>query len=89
MTAAVSIGSRSETDACIAMVHGMSQDHRIFDKEVEAFRDRYNIVLIDLPGHGLASDVGGPFGHVEFMRHVEAALDDSCLLYTSPSPRDS
>ena len=59
------------------MVHGMSQDHRVFDQQVEAFRGSYNIVLIDLPGHGLASGVAGPFGHIEFTRHVETVLDES------------
>jgi pimeloyl-ACP methyl ester carboxylesterase len=58
----------------LVMVHGMSQDHRIFDAQVAAFRSRYRILLIDLPGHGLAKHIDGPYGHMEFARHVRAAM---------------
>lgn len=59
----------------LAMVHGMSQDHRYFSKQVERFRPHYRILLIDLPGHGLSSMMHGPYGHLEFARHVEQILD--------------
>ena len=59
----------------MVMVHGMSQDHRVFDRQVGAFRPQYRILLIDLPGHGLSSDAAGPFGHMEFAAHVGHALD--------------
>ena len=52
------------------MVHGMSQDHRVFSEQIEAFQDRYRLLLIDLPGHGLAGDLPGPYGHGEFAEHV-------------------
>ncbi len=58
----------------IVMVHGLSQDHRVFSSQVEAFQADYRILLVDLPGHGLASAIGGPFGHVEFADHVERTL---------------
>lgn len=58
----------------VVMVHGMSQNHRYFDKQVEAFRSRYRILLIDLPGHGLSSEEVGPYGHAEFTQHVEQIL---------------
>ena len=60
----------------LVMVHGMSQDHRYFGEQVEAFRSHYRILLIDLPGHGLSSEVEGPYGHTEFAAHVERILDD-------------
>ena len=45
------------------------------------------ILVLALAGLGL----WGYFGGVEEVtqRRVEAALVDACLLYTSPSPRDS
>lgn len=58
------------------MVHGMSQDHRIFDEQVAAFRQRYRILMVDLPGHGMAAGIGGPYGHAEFARHVRAEMDN-------------
>lgn len=58
----------------LVMVHGMSQDHRVFSSQVEAFRKRFRILLIDLPGHGLSSAVDGPFGHLEFAEHVRESI---------------
>ncbi len=62
-------------DPWIVMVHGMSQDHRVFSAQVDAFKDRYRILLIDLPGHGLSAGVPGPFGHIELASHVAGAMD--------------
>ena len=56
------------------MVHGMSQDHRVFDKQVEYFSSQFRVLLIDLPGHGLAAGHGGPYGHLEFANHVHHAM---------------
>jgi len=42
------------------MVHGMSQDRRVFGAQADAFRTDYRIQLIDLPGHGLSEDMAGP-----------------------------
>ena len=58
----------------ITMVHGVSQDHRVFDRQVDAFRDRYRLLLIDLPGHGLSSDLPGPYGLREFASSIDGAL---------------
>jgi len=58
----------------MVMVHGMSQDHRVFSCQVDAFRPHYRILLIDLPGHGLASTCSGPFGPIEFADHVNREL---------------
>lgn len=54
----------------LVMVHGMSQDRRIFDRQVEAFAGTHRILALDLPGHGAASDIGGPYGHAEFSAHI-------------------
>lgn len=61
----------------LVLVHGMSQNRLVFDRQVERFASSYRILLIDLPGHGRASDHPGPFGHAEFAAHVAKALDDN------------
>lgn len=61
----------------LVLVHGMSQDHRVFDAQVTAFRRTHRVLLVDLPDHGLAADVGGPYGHVEMGGHVADALTDA------------
>lgn len=59
----------------ITMVHAMTQDRRVFSAQIDAFRDDYRILLIDLPGHGLASTVPGPYGHMEMALHVRNVMD--------------
>ena len=59
------------------MVHGMPQDRRVFSAQVETFKDRYCIVLVDLPGHGQSADVPGPFGHIELASHVAGAIENA------------
>ncbi len=63
----------------LTLVHGMTQDHRVFSSQVHAFREKYRILLIDLPGHGLATSVPGPYGHLEMMGHVRRALDHAAI----------
>ena len=58
----------------LVMVHGMSQDHRVFSAQVDAFKAHYPILLIDLPGHGLSADLPGPFGHLEMAAQVAGAM---------------
>ena len=67
--------------------------HQIRRKEVEA--GRFTLVFLGAPGDEDAQveltynwdpeeyDEGRNFGHLAY------AVDDICLLYTSPSPRDS
>lgn len=66
----------------LTLVHGMSQDHRIFDAQAAAFRDRYRILLLDLPGHGLSADLPGPYGHAEMAASVDAGLDAAGITET-------
>jgi 3-oxoadipate enol-lactonase len=76
MNTAIAIDALETNKPWLVMVHGMSQDHRIFSGQTEAFRSSHRLLLVDLPGHGLAGGVGGPFGHVEFAQHVSSVLDD-------------
>jgi len=57
------------------MVHGMTQDHRVFSAQVKYFQNEFRLLLVDLPGHGRSADVAGPYGHWEMMQHVRSALD--------------
>ena len=61
----------------LVMVHGMSQDRRVFSAQVAAFQAGYRILLIDLPGHGLSAAVPGPFGHIELAARVAGAMDNA------------
>ncbi|ARI78305.1 hypothetical protein HM131_16320 [Halobacillus mangrovi] len=36
----------------VVLFHGFGGNHKIFYKQMEEFQDRYNLLLVDLPGHG-------------------------------------
>ena len=61
----------------IALVHGVSQDHRLFDRQVAAFETAFRLILIDLPGHGWSSQLAGPYGLGEYASSIGGALDDA------------
>ena len=49
----------------------------VLSSQVVALIDRYRLLLIDLPDHGLSIDFSGPYGHVEMMGHVQAMWDQA------------
>ena len=59
----------------LTMVHAAVLNRRIFSSQVQAFRDDYRLLLIDLPGHGNSVDLPGPYGFEEYAASVLAALD--------------
>jgi pimeloyl-ACP methyl ester carboxylesterase len=71
------IAEAKQSAPWITMVHGVSQDRRLFSAQVEEFSRSFRILLIDLPGHGRSADIPGPYGLVEFALSIEAALDES------------
>jgi len=58
----------------IILVHGLSQDQRVFSRQIDAFKADYRLLLIDLPGHGQSAALPGPYGMVEFAAAIEAAM---------------
>jgi len=71
------VAGAADSAPWLVMVHGMSQDRRVFDAQVAAFHARFRILLIDLPGHGLSAAIPGPFGPVELAAHVAGALEQA------------
>lgn len=69
------IAEASSAAPWLVLVHGFSQDRRVFSAQVDAFRDRYRLLLIDLPGHGSSSALPGPYGHAELADAVDHTLD--------------
>lgn len=61
----------------ITMVHGVSQDRRVFSRQVADFQARYRLILIDLPGHGLSTAIPGPYGLGENASSIGAALREA------------
>ena len=40
----------------VVFVHGIGGSTKTWKKQIEAFSERYNLLLLDLPGHGLNAD---------------------------------
>lgn len=58
----------------LILVHGFSQDHRLFDRQVARFRSRYRLALFDLPGHGGSGHLPGPYGPQELADAVREGI---------------
>jgi len=54
-------------EEAIIFVHGHSLDHRMWDEQVDAFRDQYRVIRYDLRGYGVSSSQTEDyqFTHVE------------------------
>ncbi len=76
------IGAADETKPWLTMVHGMSQDRRVFSAQIPVFRQDFRLLLIDLPGHGQSGAVPGPYGLAEFAAGVLAAMDKAGVTST-------
>ncbi len=48
------VGDKVKNDGLtitLVFLPGLTADHRLFDKQVEAFEDKYNVLVWDAPGH--------------------------------------
>lgn len=68
--------------AWLTLVHGASQHMGLFSAQVAAFRARYRLLLIDLPGHGGSVRMPGPYGYVEHAAAVLRAIDRAGVVQT-------
>ncbi|MEX1376132.1 MAG: alpha/beta hydrolase [Eubacteriales bacterium] len=39
---------------CIVFTHGLTANHRMFEKQIEHFEDNYRVIVWDVPMHGLS-----------------------------------
>jgi 3-oxoadipate enol-lactonase len=66
----------------LTLVHGASQHSGLFSAQVAAFRARYRLLLIDLPGHGGSAGMPGPYGFGEHAAAVLRAIDRAGVAQT-------
>ena len=59
----------------LVLVHGASQDMRVFSAQRDEFSRDFRLLLVDLPGHGGSAGMPGPFGPAEHAGAVLAALE--------------
>ena len=46
----------NQKEEWVVFVHGIGGSTRTWEKQIDAFSERYNLLLLDLPGHGLNAD---------------------------------
>lgn len=46
------VNKLNEDDMTLVFLPGLTADHRLFEKQIEAFQEKYNILVWDAPGHG-------------------------------------
>ena len=58
---------------CIFFTHGLTADHRMFEKQTEHFGEEYDLLLWDVPMHGLSRPYDG-FSYAETARIMHDIL---------------
>lgn len=59
----------------VLFIHGLTWDHTLFDAQVEALKDRYRCIAVDLIGHGQSGDVDHDYSFFDLARYMAAFLD--------------
>jgi pimeloyl-ACP methyl ester carboxylesterase len=59
----------------IILLHGLEMDRSMFDDQVEALRDRYRVVTVDMPGHGECAPVPLGFDLWQYAEMVAGVAD--------------
>jgi pimeloyl-ACP methyl ester carboxylesterase len=58
----------------LVLVHGATQDRRVFGAQVPFFAPRLRLLLVDLPGHGASAGLPGPYDFETHAGAVAAAI---------------
>ena len=74
---------RSEPGACLVLLHGYLESMYVFNELVDALKDRYRLIVIDMPGHGLTDSApadaeGRRINTLSFAAAVVAGVMDKC-----------
>ena len=86
----------------LVLSNSLGTDLHMWDAQIPAFAKHFRVLRFDTRGHGQSLVTPGPYSIEQLGRDVLALLDAlhierahfcglsmGCLLYTSPSPRDS
>lgn len=72
---ATRIATAPDSAPWLVMVHGATHNHGYFSAQARAFERDFRLLLVDLPGHGLSTDLPGPYGFAEYADSVLALMD--------------
>lgn len=63
------------SDLWVVFVHGIGGSTLTWKKQLDAFQQRYNLLLIDLPGHGKSQETTGRVTHKQVNEDIRDVLD--------------
>lgn len=69
----------TEDRRVLAFLPGLTADHRLFEKQIEYFRGKYNLFVWDAPGHGASWPFVFDFSLMDKARWLDAILCDEGL----------
>lgn len=69
----ISTGNRKKQT--LTLVHGQVQNSGYFSGVICHFADKYDLLLIDMRGHGNSSHIPGPYGNFEYTEDIIEVLD--------------
>jgi len=64
-----------KTDYTLVFLPGLTADHRLYEKQIEYFRDKYNILVWDGPGHYKSRPFGLFFSLLDVSNWLKEILD--------------
>ena len=70
----------------LLLIHGFPLDHTMWQFQIEDLSRDFRIIAPDLRGFGASDSNDAPMSMADFADDLARLL--TCLLYTSPSPRD-
>lgn len=59
----------------LTIVHGFTQNYHYFDYAIPHLAENFNLILIDLRGHGESGEHPGPYGNYEYTEDVLEVLE--------------
>lgn len=57
------------------LLHGFTMSHKMWEEWVDDFSDRFQVILVDLRGHGNSTNPSNIFRHKESAKDIYALLD--------------
>ena len=64
-----------DNNPTLIFLPGLTADHRLFEKQIEYFKDKYNVFVWDAPGHGLSWPFEFDFYLMDKARWLKEIMD--------------
>ena len=69
------VNNRKESKPSLIFLPGLTADHRLFDRQIEYFENRYNVFVWDAPGHAASWPFSLSFSLADKARWLDEILD--------------